>query len=108
VRAKEENAIKALEEKIATLDKWLNTEKDKISHTGLPTKSHLYDNESAKMVSSHGVVQGYNGVAAVRWGMSGGGVRGGVWRRQRNKTVGTDGGVGGKDVRRPWGTRNPR
>ncbi|MBK7092471.1 MAG: transposase [bacterium] len=64
VRAKEENAIKALEEKIATLDKWLNTEKDKIGHTGQPTKSHLYDNESAKMVSSHGVIQGYNGVAA--------------------------------------------
>jgi hypothetical protein len=65
VRAKEEKAIKALEEKIATLDEWLKTQKDKIGHTGLPKKSHLYDNESAKMVSSHGVVQGYNGVAAV-------------------------------------------
>jgi vacuolar-type H+-ATPase subunit I/STV1 len=38
VRAKEENAIKALEEKIATLDEWLNTEKDKIGHTGQPTE----------------------------------------------------------------------
>ena len=28
-------------------------------------KSHLIDNESAKMVSSHGVVQGYNGVTVV-------------------------------------------
>ena len=41
MRAKEENAIKALEEKITTIDNWLNTEKDKISHTGLPKKSHL-------------------------------------------------------------------
>ncbi|MBK8575891.1 MAG: transposase [Elusimicrobia bacterium] len=65
VRAKEEKAIKSLEDKIATLDEWLKTQEDKISHTGLPKKSHLYDNESAKMVSSHGVVQGYNGVAAV-------------------------------------------
>ena len=65
MRDKEEKAIKAPEEKIATLDNWLNTEKDKISHTGLPKKSHIYDNKSAKMVSSHGVVQGYNGVAAV-------------------------------------------
>jgi transposase len=65
MRAKEEKALKALEEKIATLDEWLKTQKDKIGHTGLPKKSHLYDNESAKMVSSHGVVQGYNGVAAV-------------------------------------------
>ncbi|MBK8575652.1 MAG: hypothetical protein IPN90_08240 [Elusimicrobia bacterium] len=65
MRAKEEKAIKSLEDKIATLDEWLKTQEDKISHTGLPKKSHLYDNESAKMVSSHGVVQGYNGVAAV-------------------------------------------
>jgi hypothetical protein len=49
MRAKEENAIKALEEKIATLDQWLKTQEDKIGHTGLPKKSHLYDNESAKM-----------------------------------------------------------
>ncbi|MBK8575631.1 MAG: hypothetical protein IPN90_08130 [Elusimicrobia bacterium] len=41
VRAKEEKAIKALEEKIATLDEWLKTQEDKIGHTGLPKKSHL-------------------------------------------------------------------
>jgi hypothetical protein len=28
-------------------------------------KSNLTDNESAKLVSSHGVIQGYNGIATV-------------------------------------------
>ena len=43
MREKEVKAIKALEEKIATLDQWLKTQEDKIGHTGLPKKSHLYD-----------------------------------------------------------------
>jgi transposase len=65
VRKKEEQAIQALEQKIATLDQWLKTQPEKLGSSGAPIKSHLYDNESAKMVSSHGVIQGYNGVAAV-------------------------------------------
>jgi transposase len=63
VRGKERKAIEALERKIATLEDWLNTHSDKTGAAGQPVKSHLYDNESAKMVSSHGVVQGYNGQA---------------------------------------------
>jgi transposase len=55
VRKKEEKAIEALEEKIAALDAWLKIQPEKIGQTGQPTKSHLYDNDSAKMVSSHGV-----------------------------------------------------
>jgi len=32
---------------------------------GKPVKSNIIDNESAKMSTSHGVIQGYNGIAAV-------------------------------------------
>ncbi len=32
---------------------------------GKPIKSNITDNESAKMSTSHGVIQGYNGIAAV-------------------------------------------
>jgi transposase len=65
LRKKEQKAIEALERKIATLDQWLKTQPDKLGVNGKPTKSHLYDNDSAKMVSSHGVIQGYNGQAVV-------------------------------------------
>jgi len=32
---------------------------------GKPIKSNITDNESTKMKTSHGVIQGYNGVAVV-------------------------------------------
>ncbi|VAX31057.1 Mobile element protein, partial [hydrothermal vent metagenome] len=35
----------------------------KIGKTGKAIKSNITDNESAKMPSSHGVIQGYNGIA---------------------------------------------
>src|SRR5262249_31570944 len=38
---------------------------EKIGKSGSPRKSNLTDNESAKMKSSHGVIQGYDGVATV-------------------------------------------
>lgn len=64
-REKEEKTKKKLEEKIEKIDEWLNTHDDKIGKAGQAKKSHLIDNESAKMPSSHGVIQGYNGIAAV-------------------------------------------
>jgi len=36
-----------------------------IGRQGKPVKSNITDNESAKLVSSHGVIQGYNGIATV-------------------------------------------
>jgi hypothetical protein len=36
---------------------------DRIDRRDKPVKSNLTDNESAKLVSSHGVIQGYNGIA---------------------------------------------
>jgi len=36
-----------------------------IGRRGKPVKSNITDNESAKLVSSHGVIHGYNGIATV-------------------------------------------
>src|SRR5437773_6683736 len=51
--------------KVKKLKSWLRENQDKIGKSGKPRKSNLTDNESAKMKSSHGVIQGYDGVAAV-------------------------------------------
>jgi phosphopantothenate synthetase len=49
-----------MESKVKKIQEWLEKNDDKKGVSGKPMKSHLMDNESAKMVSSHGVVQGYN------------------------------------------------
>ncbi len=58
-------AIKKLETKADKINRWLDDNDDRLGASGKPVKSNLTDNESAKMVSSHGVIQGYNGIAAV-------------------------------------------
>jgi transposase len=62
----------AREKQIATLRRatkkvkdWLSKNEDKPGATDKPRKSNLTDNESAKMKTSKGVVQGYDGVAMV-------------------------------------------
>ena len=65
VRKKEEKAKESMGAKIRKIQEWLDTHEDKMGKQGKVKKSHLIDNESAKMVSSHGVVQGYNGVTVV-------------------------------------------
>ncbi|AHC15441.1 hypothetical protein [Salinispira pacifica] len=62
---KEIAAIKKLEAKAEKITRWLEENDDRLGASGKPVKSNLTDNESAKMVSSHGVIQGYNGIAAV-------------------------------------------
>ncbi len=64
-REKETKAKEGLEAKVKKIQQWLEENDDKKGVSGKATKSPMVDNESAKMVSSHGVVQGYNGVAAV-------------------------------------------
>ena len=54
-----------LQQQINKLKHWLAHNEDKIGKSGKPLKSNLTDNESAKMKSAHGVIQGYDGVAAV-------------------------------------------
>ena len=54
-----------LRKKVNKIKKWLKENDDKIGKSGKPIKSNITDNESAKMATSHGVIQGYNGIAAV-------------------------------------------
>jgi transposase len=51
--------------KIAKLDKWIEENEDKKGARGRVKQSNITDNESAKMKSSRGVIQGYNGLAVV-------------------------------------------
>jgi transposase len=55
--------IKNLKNKIEKITKWINENEDKKGTRGSIIKSNITDNESAKMPSSHGVIQGYNGIA---------------------------------------------
>ncbi|MDD5774104.1 MAG: transposase, partial [bacterium] len=52
-----------LKNKIEKITKWINENEDKPGAKGNIRKSNITDNESAKMPSSHGVIQGYNGIA---------------------------------------------
>jgi transposase len=65
MREKEKEAIDRLRGKVRKLSAWLEAHEDKVGPSGKVRQSNLTDNESAKMPSSHGVVQGYNGLAAV-------------------------------------------
>ena len=62
---REQKQIETLREKVKKLKSWLKQSEEKIGKSGKPRKSNLTDNESAKMKSSHGVIQGYDGVATV-------------------------------------------
>jgi transposase len=59
---KEKQYIRTLRSQIKKISKWMD---DKPGKTGRPRKSNITDNQSAKMVSSNGVIQGYDGVAVV-------------------------------------------
>lgn len=62
--AKKATQLKKLRQKSEKINKWLSAHEDKIGKRGKLIKSNITDNESAKMPSSHGVIQGYNGIAA--------------------------------------------
>jgi transposase len=64
-REREKHYIETLDKSIAKIEKFLKTKKDKIGKKGEPINSNITDNESATMKTSKGVIQGYNGVAAV-------------------------------------------
>ena len=65
LRRKEEKAIRKRQAEADKIFDWLGSHCEKIGSSNQPIKSNIVDNESAKLSSSHGVVQGYNGVAAV-------------------------------------------
>ena len=64
-RDQEKHYIETLNKSIEKIETFLKTEKDKIGKSGKPINSNITDNESAKMKTSKGVIQGYDGVAAV-------------------------------------------
>jgi transposase len=51
--------------KIEKLDRWLEKNQDRPGSRGRIVQSNVTDNESVKMKTSHGVLQGYNGMAVV-------------------------------------------
>ncbi len=61
----EQQYAATLKEKIKKIKTWLDDNDDKPGKTGKPRKSNVTDNESAKMKTSKGVIQGYDGVAMV-------------------------------------------
>lgn len=66
LRTKETQRITRLQTEVAQMRQWLadHTE-DRTGSKGAIRKSNRTDNESAKMATSKGVIQGYTGVAAV-------------------------------------------
>jgi transposase len=65
IETKEKQYCQKLRQHVAKLNDWLAENDDKIGKSGKAIKSNVTDNESAKMKTSHGVIQGYDGVAAV-------------------------------------------
>ena len=64
-REREERQIETLRSRMKKLRTWMAENEDKPGKTGKPRKSNVTDNESAKMMTSHGVIQGYVGAAVV-------------------------------------------
>jgi hypothetical protein len=60
-----EKRIQRLESKAKRIEKFLSEQKPKIGAQGKEIQSNVTDNESAKMATSHGVIQGYNANAMV-------------------------------------------
>ena len=65
VKESEEKFVETLVKRVSKIREWLNHNDDKPGKTGKPIKSNITDNESAKIKTSRGVIQGYDGVTAV-------------------------------------------
>lgn len=62
---REVQAAKAIPDKARKIQRRLDDNDDKPGKGGRPKKSNITDNDSAKMKTSKGVIQGYDGVACV-------------------------------------------
>jgi len=60
-----EKRIERLRQKVDRIEKFLSDNEPKIGSSGKEIQSNVTDNESAKMATSHGVLQGYNANAIV-------------------------------------------
>jgi len=65
MRKREEQQIIKLKTISKKIKKHLTATDEKLGCRGTPIKSNITDNDSAKMKTSHGVIQGYVGVSAV-------------------------------------------
>ena len=65
VVAQDKQYIKTLRSQVKKIKEWIQENEDKHGKSGKPIKSNITDNESAKMKTSKGVIQGYDGIAAV-------------------------------------------
>jgi transposase len=61
----EKKQIEKLKAKAEKIEKWLSENEGKQGKRGKEIQSNITDNESAKMKTAHGVIQGYNGQALV-------------------------------------------
>jgi transposase len=60
-----EKKIKKYNNKVSKFEKFMKDHEKKRGHRNRERKSNITDNESAKMFSSHGYIQGYNGINVV-------------------------------------------
>jgi transposase len=63
--SRRQRQIDKLQKQAERIDKWLKENDAKIGSKGRELQSNVTDNESAKMKTSHGTIQGYNGQALV-------------------------------------------
>ncbi|MGI9570672.1 MAG: transposase, partial [Desulfobulbia bacterium] len=63
--ASREKQIRRLEQQADKIEKWLSANEKKIGENRKELQSNVTDNDSAKMHTSHGTVQGYNAQAIV-------------------------------------------
>lgn len=59
-KSKLEKQISRLEQQLKTVQKFTENSQPKIGQNGKEIKSNVTDNDSAKMITSHGTIQGYN------------------------------------------------
>ena len=65
VKNQEEQYIYKLQKTVDKISNWIDQNDERRGLSGKPIKSNITDNESAKMHTSKGVMQGYVGVSAV-------------------------------------------
>ena len=65
IHKREREQIRKLRAASRKIKRFIETEVERTGVSGREIKSNITDNESAKMKTSHGVIQGYTGVAAV-------------------------------------------
>lgn len=64
-KSRQTRQVEKLQRQAERIGKWLQENQSRIGRQGKEIKSNITDNESAKMTTAHGVVQGYNGQALV-------------------------------------------